>query len=118
MVKATGADAVLITRLVSRKVALKETASRTGTKEQRPNLSDADSVADVFRQEYNDYEEPGELVTRSNAIVETSLYDAAEGGRRLYTITTKAEFVEGRDDVIAEVTSAIARQLRRDGITR
>lgn len=119
MVRTSGADAVLVTRLASRRVALEESPSRVGVKTHRPSsLSDGPGLVELFSQTYSEYEEPGELTTRSKAVLESSLYRATDGGKLVYTLLTKAEFEEGKDDVVADVTSAIAGQLRRDGLIR
>lgn len=119
MIRATGADSVLVTRLVSRRVALDEDPGRVGVKVQRTSSqADAPGLIDLFSQTYNEYEEPGELTARSRAVLISELYEATEGGRLVYSITTTVEFTEGRDDFIGAVTTAIARQLRRDGLVR
>lgn len=119
MVRKTGADAVLVTRLASRKVSLKEGETRVGVKTQQPSsLGDISSPGDLFSTTYNEYEEPGELSARSSADLETSLYEATDGERLVYTLKIKAKFDEGKDDVIAEVTTAIASQLRREHLIR
>ncbi len=119
MVRATGADGVLITRLVSRKVSAEETESRIGVKTQRPaTLNGGPGLVELFSLDYNEYEDPGELTARSTVILETSLYDVRQDGRLVYTITTKSKFREDRDDVIANVTRAIAGKLRQDGLIR
>lgn len=119
LIRTTGADSVLVTRLVSRRVALDEEPGRVGVKVQRPSsLADAPGLIDLFSQTYNEYEEPGELTARSRAVLVSELYEATGTGRLAYSITTTVEFTEGRDDFIGAVTSAISRQLRRDGLVR
>jgi hypothetical protein len=119
MVKKAGADAVLVTRLASRKVALEEDPGRVGVKTQQPSsLGDVSGIVELFSTEYHEYEEPGALSARSTATLESSLYEANNGGRLVYSLVTRAEFEEGTDDVIAEVTTAMARQLRHDGLIR
>lgn len=119
MVRASGADAVLVTRLASRRVALEEGETRVGVKTERPSsLRDGPGLVELFSQTYHEYEEPGEISTRSKVVLESSLYEADDGSRLVYTMLTSAEFEEGKDDVIADVTTAIARQLRRDGLIR
>jgi tRNA-dihydrouridine synthase len=119
MVKTTGADAVLVTRLASRRVSLEEGESRMRVKTQQPSsLGDMSGIVDLFSTEYKEYEEPGALSARSTAVLTSSLFEAADGQRLVYAIETRAEFEEGKDDVIAQVTTAIAAQLRRDGLIR
>jgi hypothetical protein len=119
MVRDTGADAVLITRIVSRRVKLEESAERVGVKTRQPSsLKDVPGVVDLFRTDYQEYEEPGELTARAKATLASSLYAAADGERLVYTIETTVKFDEEKDDPIAAVTEAIARQLRREGLIR
>jgi hypothetical protein len=119
LVRESGADAVLVTRLASRKVSLEEGPGRVGVKTQRPSsLGDVSGIVELFSTSYQEYEEPGALSARSTATLESSLYQANDGGHLVYTLVTQTAFEEGKDDVIAEVTTAIARQLRRDGLIR
>ncbi len=119
MVRDTGADAVLVTRLASRKVSVSESAGRVGVKTQQPtSLSGGTGLVDLFSLKYNEYEEPGEMTARSTAVVETSVYETSNSGRLIYMLTTTSEFKEGRDDVVGDVARAIAGQLRREGLIR
>ena len=119
MVRSTGADAVLVTRLASRKVSAEETQGRVGVKTQRPmNLNGGAGLVELFSLDYQEYEEPGELRATSTAVVESSLYEADNSGRLIFTLTTTSEFREGRDDVIGDVAKAIATKLRREGLVR
>ncbi len=119
MVQATGADAVLVTRLASRKVTATETAARTGVKTRQPtNLHGGTGLVEFFSLEYQEYEEPAELSAQSTAIVETAVYDARDGGRLIYTVTTTASFRDDQDDVVDAVTGAIAGELRKAGLVR
>ncbi|MCK6371375.1 MAG: hypothetical protein L6Q83_08655 [Gammaproteobacteria bacterium] len=119
MVRASGADAVLVTRVATRRVALAEEPGRVGMKTSRPSsLGDGPGLVELFSQTYHEYEEPGEITTRSKAELESSVYHAVDGGQLVYTLRTRIRFEEGKDDVIGEVANAIARQLRRDGVIR
>lgn len=119
MVRSSGADTVLVTRLVSRRVGQSEEPGRVGVKTQMPgNINDAPGLVELFSMDYQEYEEPAEITTRSVATVETSVYEATDGGKLFYRISTTVEFDEERDDVIATVAAAIARQLKREGLVR
>jgi len=117
MVASTGADAVLVTRLVSRKVRLDESDARVGVKTRSPSSLQNPNLVELFTLDYNEYEEPGELTARSTAVLESSLY-ATRDGQLVYSATITAKFDEGSDDVIGLVTEAIARRLRADGVVR
>lgn len=119
MVRATGADAILVTRLASRKVAPKETPGHVGVKtEQVGSLSEGPGLVDLFSTTYNEYEEPGEFTAKSTVVLDTSVFRATDGGHLVYALVTKSSFRENRDDIVADVTSAIASQLRRDHVIR
>lgn len=119
MVSATGADAVIVTRLISRKVAASESAGRTGVKTRQPtSLNGGVGLVELFSLQYNEYEEPGELSARSSAIIETTVYETRVRGDLVYALTTTAAFTENRDDVVGDVARAIARRLRQDGVIR
>lgn len=119
MAQATGADAVLITRVVSRKVSASESESRVRVKTQQPsNLNGGTGLVELFSLEYHEYEEPGEMTAKSTAVLETSVYEATGTARLVYTLTVTSKFREDRDDVVGDVAKAIAGQLRREGLIR
>ncbi len=119
MIRASGADAVIVTRIVSRKVALKETPGHVGVKTEQPaTLSDAPGLVELFSTTYDEYEEPGELTTKSTAVLNTSLYSAADATHAVYSLVTQSRSEENGDDVIADVTDAIAGQLRHERLIR
>jgi hypothetical protein len=121
IVKALGADAVLVTRLVSRKVIPNETESRTEmqSRQQAPSdLNNPDNIARLFTYQYQEHEEPGELRARSQVIVDTQLYEANDGGKLVYSMTVDTTFTETEGDVMAEISTAIANRLRADNLIR
>lgn len=119
LAQANGVDGVLVTRLVARKVAAHETASRMGVKTARPvSLRDGPGLIELFSLDYNEYEDPGEFTAQSTATTETSLYDLRRDDQLVYVVTTESKFREDRDDVIADITRAIARQLTQAGLVR
>ncbi|CAG0941988.1 hypothetical protein GPROT2_01533 [Gammaproteobacteria bacterium] len=119
MARALDADGVLVTRLASRKVSARESESRIEVKTQQPvKLDGSPGLVELFSLEYNEYEDPGELSAKSTAVLESSLYDMRQDDRLAYVITTTAKFREDRDDVVDNVTRAIAAQLQRAGLIR
>lgn len=119
MARAVGADGVLVTRLVARDVAPHETSSRVDVKTSRPAAEDGSpGLIGLFSLDYSELEDPGEFIAESKASTETALYDLRQGDRLVYQITTRSSFREGRDDIIADITRAIARQLTREGLIR
>jgi hypothetical protein len=119
LVGQTGADAVLVTRLASRKVKFEESPDRYGVKTEQPSsLQDVTGLVDLFSTQYHEYEEPGALGAQSTATLQSSLYEAADGERLVYTIETHIKFEETKDDAIGAVTTAIASRLRSEGLIR
>lgn len=45
-------------------------------------------------------------------------YDLRRDDQLVYVVTTESKFREDRDDVIADITRAIARQLTQAGLVR
>ena len=121
VVQALGADAVLVTRLVSRKVIPTETESRTEmqSRQQAPSdLDNPENVARLFTYEYHEHEEPGQLQARSHVIVDTEFYDADNNGRLVFSITVDTTFTETETDVMTGISTAIAKRLRKEGLIR
>ena len=121
IVKTLGADAVLVTRLVSRKVLPTETESRTEiqSRQQAPSdLNNPDNIARLFTYQYHEHEEPGELRARSRVIVDTELYEANDGGKLVFSMTVDTTFTETDGDIMAEISTAIARRLRAENLIR
>lgn len=121
IVTALSADAVLVTRLVSRKVLPSETESRTEmqSRQQAPSdLNNPDNIARLFTYQYHEHEEPGELRARSVVIVETELYEANDGGKLVFSMTVDTTFTETEVDIMAEISTAIAKRLRAENLIR
>jgi hypothetical protein len=113
VVKATGADAVLVTRLVSHEVATQEVDARTGVKVNPKGQN----VYDFFRYDYDEYEESAYLVVKSTVRLSTDFYEARQG-ELVYTLETTTYDKESGAEIITEVTEAVAGRLKRDGLVR
>ena len=127
LVKATGADAVLVTRLVHQDVAVKEKQGAT--------VVNVDAVADdlwyrdpyaynVYSYDFRATWEPSSLVIKRKVRVTTDLFEAGEG-KVLYTIrsdvrvTNSASLDQNTDVAVIDTLAAeLARRLRRDGAVR
>ena len=112
-VRKTGASTVVVTRLVNQEVSVDEVGARTGVKTQRKT----ETAVDFFRYDYNEYEEPGYLVVKTTVTLTTDVYDAADG-RLLYSLDSVTFDKETDNEILSELTTAIARQLRRDGLVK
>jgi hypothetical protein len=119
MVEKSGADAVLVTRLLGRTVTSGMSQERVDVKAGRTvTVIENPGVTEVYAANYSLTREPGELVAKSDAIIETSVYDVADNGRIVYVITTNTKFEEVDGDAIVDITGnmvdAIAARLRSD----
>lgn len=121
VVRSLGADAVIVTRLVSRKVTPSETAGRVElqSRQQAPSsLNDPNNLARLFTYEYHEHEEPGELRARSQVVVTTELYETNNDADLVYSMTVETTFTETEDDIMAALSTAIARRLRAENLVR
>ncbi len=110
-VKGTGADAVVVTRLVNREVTAEEVDARTGLKTQRKE----GGLVNLFRYDYNEYEEPAYIVAKNDATLSTEIYKATQGDM-VYKMQSTIIDKDSIYDVIEEASEAIVRRLRRDGL--
>jgi len=131
LVKATGAQSVLVTRLVYEGVDVKQQRGRDVLKMENPSVpsSAATDVEkpyyyNVYTYDYSVSQEPPSLEIRRNITVTTDLFETGEG-KRIYTIRsdvriTNAESLDQNTDVavIDKVATELARQLRRDRAVR
>lgn len=119
MVEKSGSDAVLVTRLLGRTVTSGMSQERVDVKAGRTvTVIESLGVTEVYAANYSLNKEPGELVAKSKAIIETSVYDVADNGRVVYVITTNTKFEEVDGDALVDITGnladAIAGRLRSD----
>ncbi|MEO8445206.1 MAG: hypothetical protein ABI567_09400 [Gammaproteobacteria bacterium] len=127
LVKATGSDAVLVTRLVNEQVAVKEkqgrevveaTDTKTGTWFGDPYYNN------VSTYDFTVTREPSSLVINHTARVRTDLFDAGEGKLRYRILSTLRIADSGSQEqttdvaVIDQLAAETTRRLRRDGAVR
>jgi hypothetical protein len=131
LVKATGAESVLVTRLVNEALGVREQRGREVLKADNPGApsSAATNVEspyyyNVYTYDYSVSSEPPSLEIERDLIVTTDLFEVGEG-KRIYTIrsnvriTNSANLDQNTDvAVIDKVASELARQLRRDRAVR
>ena len=111
VVESTGATAIMISRLVSHDVTSKEVEERTEIKTRRKS----DKPLDFFSYEYDEYDEAAYLVVKSTVRQSTDLYET-RNGKLVYTIDTTTYDKETGFEILDEVTTAITRQLQKDGL--
>ncbi len=131
LVRATGAEAVLVTRLVNEAVDVKQQRGREVLKTDNPGVpaSAATSVEDpyfynVYTYNYSVSPEPPSLEIERDLTVTTDLFEVGEG-RRIHTIrstvriTSSASLDQNTDvAVIDGLATELARKLRRDRAVR
>lgn len=112
-VRKLDADAVLVTRLVNQEISTETVDGRTGHKTRRKT----DKAIDIFRYDYDEYEEPAYIVVKNTVSLTTDLYETSDG-KLLYSVDTTTYEKESGLDVIDEVAAAISKQLRKDNLIR
>lgn len=131
LVKATGAEAVLVTRLVHQDVDVKQQREREVLKSGNPvdGVSDVEGGRDpyyynVYTYDFSVSAEPASLVINRQISVKTDLFEAGEG-KLIYTVLSElqmanSERFDQNSDVAAidKLASELARRLRRDKAVR
>ena len=112
-VRKTEADAVLVSRLIRQDVAPRGVDARKEAKKRR-----RDEVAvDFFRYDYEEIEIPSYTLLTSTVEIATDLYETTEG-RIVYSLNTITYQKQTEWEVLDEVTVAIAKRLRKDGMVK
>ncbi len=125
-VDSTGADAVLVTRLVSHEVSGQDVDARTTIRanpetESINNIGRYDynqyKVQNLFGNESTEYEEAGYTVIKSTVTLSTDFYET-EKGKLIYSLETTTYEKESAFELIDESTRAIAERLGKDRLIR
>jgi len=131
LVKAAGADAVLVTRLAYEGVDVRQKRAREVLKMENPSApptaatnAEEPYFYNVYTYDYSVSAEPPSLEIERDIVVTTDLFEAG-AGKRIYTIrsqvriTNSASLDQNTDvAVIDKVAVELARRLRRDGALR
>lgn len=112
-VSAQAANIVIVTRLVNSEIRTKQVPERTEIKTNRRR----GSVVDFVRYDYDEYEESAYIEVRSTVSVLTDVYDT-KNGKLIYQMKTTTFDKETDFEILDELTTAIVRRLRKDGVTR
>lgn len=112
-VDATEAQMVVVTRLVNADLDVRETGERGGVRLRRRH----DTPLDFFRYDYEITEHDTYLVPTASVSLSTDAYDV-ESGKLLYSVDMVVPPRETRLEIMSEAAGAIAKRLRRDGLTR
>lgn len=125
MAESSGADSVLVTRILDRAAQLgksrEEVIVHVGPTTKVVQNEDA-SFTRALTTNYAIEVVPGSLVIEADAVLESSLYEAATGYKLVYRATTRGHFELGADHPIEEVAYrfalSIAKRLRSDQVIR
>jgi len=125
MAEDSGADSVLITTVLDRATQLGKEQEEAYVHLGRATKVVQDEDASFTRALTTNYAVevvPGSLVIEADAVLESSLYEAATGYKLVYRATTRGHFQLGVEDPIEGVANrfalAIVKRLRRDQVIR
>ncbi len=113
VVQATGANLVMVTRLLDQRVQIAKTGEAAGVKVQRKDQT----PLDFFRYDYEFFEDPQYLVPERTMTLSTDVFHG-ENGALLYRIETVIPPLGSRLEISNEAAKAIAARARRDGLVR
>jgi hypothetical protein len=129
IVESTGADSVIVTRLVNHEVTGEEVELKTGARAK----SGQKKTTDFFQYDYNvqtdynvgqqdfrdkdTYERAGYLVVKSTVTLSTDIYETGQGNL-IYSVETTTYEKESEFEIIDEATRAIGGRLKTDGLVR
>jgi hypothetical protein len=113
-IEATGADGVLITRLLDvRARSDVELGRASAAAERRHDIT----MIDFFRYDYVEYPDPLSITTVHTVICATDLYDVGDTSK-VWGVESTAFEKETATEVIEAISSGIRAQLARDGLIR
>ena len=113
IVASTGADAVIVSRLVNQEISTQEFADRTGIKTRRKT----GTAIDFFRYDYDEYHEPAYLEVRTTVTLSTDVYETPRA-ELVYSLQTTTFDKESGFEILEEATTSIVKRLRRDRLIR
>jgi hypothetical protein len=123
MAKHTDADAVLVTRLINREAWLGQTQGKAYVKiGPQVTVIEQPGLTEVYEGYYSVQPVEGLPVAESAANLESVLYDVRDQGRAVYKVALNTQFEETDAevfvDVVGELATGIAGELRGDGLIR
>jgi hypothetical protein len=105
-------DAVLITRLVDIRTRVEDREGRSTAEARRRNNI---ALADFFRYDYVEYQDPMETTAISTVVLATDLYDVATEAK-IWSAESTAIDKTAAFETISGVSRALASTLSRDGL--
>ncbi len=120
--KESGSDAVLVARLKSAQTEAQIVKGPTSVKIQpnsgNPiNFSDYDYEPMQFRYNYETMQNPDSLEIERTVVVATDVYEVASG-EKVWGVESTTFDKKGMHQLIDSESSAVVRQLKRDGLAR
>jgi hypothetical protein len=125
MAEKSGADAVLVTRMLSQEAhqgkSQEEAILHVGRSTSVAQNEDASMTA-VMTSNYAVEVVPGSMVIEADAVMESSLYEPATGEKLIYRATTRGHLELGPGDRVEQFAQRFAltlsQRLRSDGVIR
>jgi len=108
----SGADAVLITQIVSNEISTSKIEGRVRINKECRKVE----FYDPFLYDYAEIQEPDSTSISHTVVVVASLYDASNN-ERLWTAQSTCFDRQTRDEVLLDQATTIAAELRRDWLT-
>lgn len=110
----TGADAVMITRLLSVEARADMGPGRSSFETtQRGDIP----IADFFRYEYTEYQDPMVITTVRTVVLATELYSVTTENR-VWSVESTSFDKASDDAILYDVARSISRALTNDGLIR
>jgi hypothetical protein len=113
VVESTGADAVLVTRLVSHEVTGQDIDARTGV----ATNPESERHYNLNRYDYGEYSQGASLVARNTVTLSTEIYETSRG-ELVYSVNTTTYDKESAFEILDEATLTIAKRLGQDRLIR
>ena len=110
----TGADAVLVVRVLDVERRITAAGGQSTTVAQR---RDDVPLVDFFRYDYESYADPTTYSAVRTVVLSTDLYEV-ESEDRIWSVETTAFEKETTSEIIDSVSRQLAAQLRADGLIR
>ena len=112
VVRRTDADAVMITRVLDSEVSVTANEGRSTMEAQR---RDDIPLADFFRYDYVEYQDPMTYSTVRTVVLSTDLYNV-DDETRIWSVESSSFEKETTGDIVDSASRLISTQLRRDGL--
>lgn len=115
------ADAVLVTRMLSRTAdAGKSKAEAYVDIGPQVEVIETGNITQVWAGNYSVHQTEGQLIAMSDVHLESAVYDVADNGRVVYIVSTESTFREDGntylEDVSDEIADSIIKEVRQAGL--